>query len=115
MKSLAIQSLPPELEAALKKVGKGIRRARVRRDMTQEELGLRAMVSRKTISNLENGSPEVSMGILLQVLHVLGMHDQFAQLAAPEADETGKALEERKLPARAHAPKRLADMIRKKK
>ncbi len=113
MRSLAVQQLPPGLEETLAKVGADIRRARIRRGITQEDLAKRVMVNRKTIIQLEKGAPEVSMGILLRTLNALGIDERFQDLAAPELDKAGQALEARRLPSRASKPKRLADMLRK--
>ncbi|MFO7596703.1 MAG: helix-turn-helix domain-containing protein [Desulfocurvibacter africanus] len=113
MRSLAVQQFPPDLEETLAKVGADIRRARIRRGITQEELAKRAMVNRKTIIQMEKGSPEVGMGILLRTLNVLGIDERFRDLASPELDKVGQALEARKLPNRASKPKRLADMLKK--
>lgn len=113
MRSLAVQQLPLALEETLAKVGADIRRARIRRGITQGDLAKRVMVNRKTIMQLEKGAPEVGLGILLRTLNVLGIDERFKDLAAPELDKVGQALEARKLPSRASKPKRLADMLRK--
>ena len=113
MKSLAIQQLPPKLSASLKKVGADIRRARLRRGITQAELAKRVMVNRKTLIQLEKGSPEVGVGILVRTLNALGMDESFRTIAAPEKDKAGQAMEARRLPQRAARPGRLADLLKK--
>ena len=62
-------------------------------------------MSRSTLQNLEKGSPNVSMGNLLQVLVVLGLEKDFPKLAA--ADPLGRKLEDARLTeSRRRAPKR---------
>jgi transcriptional regulator with XRE-family HTH domain len=113
MKSLSIQHLPDDLAGALKKVGADIRRARIRRGMTQEELAGRVMVNRRTLGQLEKGAPEVAVGILLRTLNALGIDESFKEIASPDMDKIGRTLEARRLPKRAARPKRLADMLKK--
>ena len=111
MKSLAIQQMPPELSSALEKVGRNIRRARLRGGITQEDLARRVMINRKTLIQLEKGSSEVGIGILLRTLNALGIDESFKNLASPEMDKIGQALETRRLPKRAKRTKRLADFL----
>jgi len=113
MKSLAMQQMPPELSSALEKVGRNIRRARLRRGITQEDLARRVMINRKTLIQLEKGAPEVGIGILLRTLNALGVDESFNNLASPEMDKIGQALEARRLPKRAKRTKRLADFLKK--
>lgn len=114
MKSLAIQQLPPDLAQSLEQIGENIRRARIRRGLTQDDLARRVMVSRSTLAQLERGAPEVGMGILLRTLNALGLDQTFKDLASPEKDTVGQALEARMLPQRATRPKRLSDLLIRK-
>ena len=94
-------ALSPRLDKALKTLGANIKRARVRRGITQEEFALRTGMSRPTLRRLETGSATVSLAMLAQALELLGMEGQLMELAAPDADTLGRALEEAKLPTRA--------------
>lgn len=113
MKSLSIQQMPSDLSLSLKKVGADIRRARLRRGITQENLAKRVMINRKTLIQLEKGSPEVGIGILLRALNALGIDESFKHLASPEMDKTGQFLEAQRLPKRAGRTKRLSDLLKK--
>lgn len=52
-------------------LGEAIRHLRKQQDMSQEELSLRANVSRNTISNIERGA-DTSMTTLQNILECLG-------------------------------------------
>jgi transcriptional regulator with XRE-family HTH domain len=77
--------------------------------MPRRELAERCLVSEPTIQSLEEGDPRVSLGILLRALYVLGLHEEFENLAAPENDPEGLEQWRRDMPKRVHAPKRLED------
>ncbi|MFC6859136.1 helix-turn-helix domain-containing protein [Zunongwangia atlantica 22II14-10F7] len=51
--------------------------ARLRRKLTMDQVSERAGISRPTLSSLEKGNPAVSLGIVLQVLLVLGLEKDF--------------------------------------
>lgn len=53
-------------------VGRAIRAIRNERDMTQAELAAAAHVSRKWLSETENGKSSAEIGLVLAVLHELG-------------------------------------------
>ena len=77
--------------------------------MPRRELAERCLVSEPTIQSLEEGDPRVSLGILLRALYVLGLHEEFENLAAPENDPEGLEQWRRSMPKRVHPPKRLED------
>jgi len=61
----------------------------------------RALTTRQTVGRIEKGDPTVAMGTWVTVLFAIGMLDRIAELAAPERDAVGLALEEDRLPVRA--------------
>ncbi len=66
----------------------------------------RAAISRTTLTKVEKGSPGVAVGIYASVLFVLGMAGRLGDLAAPETDQVGLALEEERLPQRIRLPRK---------
>lgn len=84
----------------MKILGKNLKRARVRRSMTQQELADRVFVSRQLIAKIEKGNPSVSLGVLANVLWCFGLQEDFSKIAYPDSDEHGKMLEERELRSR---------------
>lgn len=57
----------------LLELGDTIRAARVRAEMTQEELALVSGVGREFVIQLENGKPGVSLGNTGRVMRALGL------------------------------------------
>ena len=85
--------LPFEVATAVKQLGENIRLARVRRQMSQDELAQACNITRKTLYALENGKSGTTVGTVLSVLWKLGLLGTAMALANPEADEHGKILE----------------------
>ena len=95
---------PIPVTRALRKLGRDIRDARRRRRIPVAILAQRASISRTTLHKVEQGSPGVSVGTYATVLFVLGMIDRLTQLADPQHDAVGLALEEEHLPERIRLP-----------
>jgi hypothetical protein len=83
--------LPKNLKL-LVTLGENIRLARLRRKLTTEQVAERAGIGRKTLYNIELGSPSVSMGNYLQVLFVLGLQNDVVNVAAN--DTLGRKLQD---------------------
>lgn len=64
--------LPKNLKI-LKDLGEHIQLARLRRQLSADQIAERTGLGRKTIYNIEQGSPTVAIGSYLQVLFVLGL------------------------------------------
>lgn len=73
-------------ERHLAQMGQQIRDARVRRNLTAEELALKAGVSLSTIWAIEKGSASVSIGRIAAVLHALGDLDSDLLLIAQDEE-----------------------------
>ncbi|SKA73531.1 helix-turn-helix domain-containing protein [Desulfobaculum bizertense] len=95
--SLLSRALSPEADTALQQLGKNIRRARIRRGIKQAELAERAGMAVPTLRRLESGKANVGLAVLVQVLEILGLIDQIGNIAHPDTDTLGKALEEQQL------------------
>jgi transcriptional regulator with XRE-family HTH domain len=103
--SRALPALPAALMRALRKLGQDISAARRRRRLTMVMVAERAMISRTTLTRVEQGDAGVSMGIYATVLFVLGVGERIGQLADPHSDDVGQALEAERLPRRVRAPR----------
>ncbi|MGE0526907.1 MAG: helix-turn-helix domain-containing protein [Bdellovibrionales bacterium] len=101
--------LTAEAALGLKELGRLIQTARKRRKMSVVELASRAGADRRTISHLENGSPGVSVGVLIQVLSVLNLARGFNEALKPENDIDALAIELRKVRKRGLHVKRISD------
>ena len=102
------EALPREVLSQLRRIGNGIKTARVRRHMTQEELAERVGTSWHTIRKIEKGSPVTGIGYYLKALWVLGLFDDVRLLADPERDREGIILESAARGTRAR-PRRTLD------
>ncbi|MGX1201132.1 helix-turn-helix domain-containing protein [Marinobacter sp. MBR-105] len=91
--------LTPAALEGIRTLGKHIRIARKRRSLTQQDLADRASVGVATVQRLERGE-SVSLDILANILVAMDLEDTLSSVANPDEDETGKALEYRRLPKR---------------
>lgn len=90
----------PKSSAALVRLGKDIRSARLRRGIAVADLALRAGTSPSSIARLEKGDPGVGIGTLADSLIVLGLIDRLADLIDIRKDDLGLALAVEQLPQR---------------
>jgi transcriptional regulator with XRE-family HTH domain len=91
---------PLPVQHGLRRLGRELRAARLRRRIPVAVLAERAAISRVTLAKVEKGAPGVSMGIYAKVLFVLGLMDRLAGLADLRDDPLGLALVEEQLPQR---------------
>jgi transcriptional regulator with XRE-family HTH domain len=66
-------------------LGSTIRSARLRRDMTQEELALETGLARKTIYQVEHGQTDPRLGTLRRIADAIGV--EIADLVGARATE----------------------------
>lgn len=95
-KNTLAKKLTRGLEQDLQLVGEQIRLARLRRNLSMEQIAQRASCSIPTLSKVEKGNPTVSMGIYLRVLHALGLGKDILKLASE--DPLGRNLQDLELP-----------------
>lgn len=77
------------IRKSLEQLGENLKLARKRRRETQEQFANRIGVSRQTLSDMEVGSPSVTLGNYARVLWALGMEGDLAKLANPDEDRRG--------------------------
>ncbi|MDA0704528.1 MAG: helix-turn-helix transcriptional regulator [Proteobacteria bacterium] len=94
-------SPPAAVEEALKRLGRNIRTARLRRKLRIADVAERIGASRFTVSDLEKGKPGTSAAAYFGALWALGLLDQARELADPDRDEEGKVLESARHPKQA--------------
>lgn len=94
---------------SLKEAGRLISEARKRRGMTLLELGRRAGVDRRTVSQLESGRPGVSIGLFFQVLSLLNLVKGIEEFLKPENDIETAAARVRKIRKRQQIGKKIPD------
>jgi transcriptional regulator with XRE-family HTH domain len=102
---IAAVILPKNLQI-LKELGEKIQLARLRRKLSAQQVAERAGINRKTVFNIEQGSPTVSMGSYLQVLFVLGLEKDLLMVA--DTDPLGRKLQDAGILTAKRAPKKSA-------
>lgn len=103
MKAKRAKLLPKE-KRILETVGENIKLARLRRKLTTEQVSKRANIGRSTLWHVEKGSEHISIGIILQVLSVLGLAQDLKNIA--EDDLLGRKLQDAKLTTKKRGPKK---------
>lgn len=88
-------TLLPRLCKILEEVGENIKLARLRRNLTMEQVAERAGIARSTLWQVEKGQPSVSFGVYAQVLFVLGLEKDILKLAGD--DILGRKLQDTEL------------------
>lgn len=84
--------LTPDERETLALLGQRLRRARLRKNVSQAEMAARAGVTRKTIIALEMGQPGVSLSMLVKAMAILGYTERVSSLM--ETDPIGEATED---------------------
>jgi transcriptional regulator with XRE-family HTH domain len=87
--------LLPRLEKLMLQFGEQIKLARLRRDLSMEQVSERSGISRSTLSKIEKGASSVSMASYVQVLFVLGLDNDLLLVA--KDDTLGRKLQDLKL------------------
>ena len=100
------KGLPLPVQRVLRKLGRDIRDARLRRRIPTSIMAERASVSRTTLNKVEKGDSGVSFGIYATVLFVLGLADRIGDLADIRNDTVGLELTEESLPQRIRRAKK---------
>ena len=84
--------LLPKQERMLQTLGETIRLARLRRDLSSEQVSERAGISRNTLIKIERGDEGVAIGMYFRVLIVLGLQDDLLLIARD--DVLGRKLQD---------------------
>lgn len=83
---------PYAVEQALTTLGRNLRTARLRRNLTIEDLAEKIGVGRRVIADAERGKPSTGVAVYVALLWALGLLDQLADVADPSKDEEGQTL-----------------------
>lgn len=92
---------PAEVAEALSRLGRNIRTARLRRQMTQASMAVRLGASRYVVADVEQGKPTTGIAVYLGALWVLGLLEEFGSVGDPALDEEGILLQRLREPRRA--------------
>ena len=86
------RALLPKHERLLHEFGENLRMARLRRNLSSEQVAERAGIARNTLIKIENGDEGVAIGYYLRVLIVLGLEEELRRVA--QDDILGRKLQD---------------------
>ncbi len=98
------RTLLPSQQRMLKQLGENFRLARLRRDLSSEQIAERAGISRGTLVKIERGDEGVAMGAYFRVMLSLNLGEDILLLA--KDDELGRKLQDAKLEVKERASKK---------
>ena len=96
--------LLPKHERIMRELGENIRLARLRRDLSSEQVAERAGISRNTLIKIERGDEGVAIGMYFRVLIVLRLEEDLINVA--KDDVLGRKLQDAGLLTNQRASKR---------
>ena len=88
------RALLPSQRKTLTALGVNIKLARLRRELSSEQVAERAGISRNTLTKIERGEEGVAMSYYFRVLAILGLEKDLLLVA--KDDELGRALRDAK-------------------
>jgi len=100
---------PHQVEQAIGTLGANLRTARLRRNLSLQELAEKIGVERHVVSAAEKGKASTGIAIYAAVMWALGLLDQLSEIADPDRDEVGKTLAQSRERGRAGKSRGLSD------
>jgi transcriptional regulator with XRE-family HTH domain len=97
------QAPPYPVEKAIKNLGANLRTARLRRNLTIEEVGEKIGTGPRAVSDAEKGKISTGIAVYTALLWVYDLLGPMRELADPSLDEEGISLSSSKDRARARA------------
>jgi transcriptional regulator with XRE-family HTH domain len=83
---------PYPVEETLKTLGANLRIARLRRNLTLDDVAEKIGTNRKSIADAEKGKSSTSIGVYAALLWTFDLIDQLADVATPVRDQEGLTL-----------------------
>ncbi len=83
---------PYPVEQTLKRLGANLRTARLRRNLTIEDMAEKIGTGARAVADAERGKASTGIAIYAAMLWALDLLDQMTDVAAPEQDEEGQTL-----------------------
>ena len=102
-KNTLVQAPPYPVEKAIKNLGANLRTARLRRNLTIEEVGEKIGTGPRAVSDAEKGKISTGMAVYTALLWVYDLLEPMNELADPAFDEEGLSLSLSKDRTRARA------------
>ncbi len=92
-KNLLLDAPPYEVEQAIERLGQNLRTARLRRNMTIEQAAAKIGTGPRAIMDAEKGKPATGMVVYTALLWAYDLLPPFHELADPQSDVEGLALD----------------------
>ncbi len=108
-KNTLIQAPPYPVERAIRRLGANLRTARLRRNLTIEEVGEKIGTGPRAVSDAEKGKVSTGIAVYTALLWAYDLLGPMNELADPALDEEGLSLSFSKERARARAKVELDD------
>ncbi|HUE64110.1 MAG TPA: helix-turn-helix transcriptional regulator [Rhizomicrobium sp.] len=102
-RKLRFAAIPHSVEMDIRKFGQNLRAARLRRNLSIEEVAQKIGVSRFVVADAEKGKSSTGIAVYASLLWTYGLLDQLTEVAGPTQDREGAALSLTR--ARAGAPR----------
>ena len=83
---------PYAVEQTLTRLGANLRTARLRRNLTIDEMAEKIGTGERAVADAEKGKPSTGIAVYAAMLWALDLLDQMAEVASPEKDEEGQTL-----------------------
>ncbi len=91
-RNLLTTTPPYPVEQAMKQLGTNLRTARLRRNLTIEEVAQKIGAGRRAVMDAEKGKPSTGIVVYVALLWAYDLLDPFNEVADPVRDEEGQAL-----------------------
>ena len=91
-RNLLIAAPPYPVEQAIKRLGSNLRSARLRRNLTIEEVAQKIGTGPRAVADAEKGKPSTGIVVYAALLWAYDLLAPFSDLAGPAKDEEGLAL-----------------------
>lgn len=102
-----LAATPYPVEQTLKRLGANLRIARVRRNLTIEDMAEKIGTGVRAVSDAEHGKASTGIAVYTALLWALDLLGQMDDVAAPEKDEQGQILALSRERIRARRPDRV--------
>ena len=104
-RNLLLSAPPFAVETALAQLGSRLRTARLRRNLTIAEVGLKIGAGARAIRDAEHGKPSTTMAVYAALLWAYDLLPDLHGVADLAKDEVGMALAQRDARLRAREPR----------
>lgn len=91
-RKLRFATIPHSVEVDIRKLGQNLRAARLRRNLSIEDVAQKIGISRFVVADAEKGKSSTGIAVYASLLWTYGLLDQLTEVAGPTQDRVGAAL-----------------------